>query len=150
MTPTNVILARITELLAADVTTLGNAADELHVHLVMAAFTEGPELGVGDLTFAVFDGYAPLDGALGPQQEFRDTVTLRQTVQLIEPLGGWHWESTGTTGLPIQIFGWAVTNNADTVLYGTQKFDLPIDVTGSGQGVDVDQVRFELQPDALI
>jgi len=149
MIPTNTILDRLATLLATDATTLAHATLAVHVHLFVNTATPGPGSVVGDFTEATFDGYAPLDADVGPQQEFVDPITGNRVVQLIEPLGGWHWETTGVTDLPQTVYGFFVTDNADTVLYGAARLDDPFPLTASGQAVDVDQVRFDFVPPVL-
>jgi hypothetical protein len=149
VTPTNVILDRLAALLAADTSSLAPAALAVHVHLAINGFTPGPNLVVADFVPATFDGYAPLDADVGPQQDFVDAATGYRVVQLLEPAAGWHWVTTGLTDLPQVIYGFYVTNNADAVLYGCERFATPITLTASGQGIDIDQVRFNFIPPVL-
>lgn len=142
MQPTNVILDAIANLLAADPTTLAPVANALHVHLAIAAFTPGPTLSVGDFTEATFTGGAALPAGVGACQEFTDPVTGQRIVQLNEPAGGWHWHCTAGTGLPQTVYGYYVTDHADAVLYGCARLPANVTITASGQGLDVDQVRF--------
>lgn len=149
MTPTNVILDRLAEILATDADTLAPVADELHVHLFTNGLTPNPGMVIGDFTLATFDGSTPLEAGVGPQQNFYDPVTGRRTVQLIEPLGGWHWVTTGVTALPQDIYGYVVTDNTDAIVYGAARFDNPVNLTASGQGLDIPEIRFELIPPVL-
>jgi hypothetical protein len=142
LTPSNVILDRLAELLANDTTTLAPAALAVHVHLANNAFTPGPTLTVADFVEATFDGYAPLDAEVGPQQDFFDPATGNRVVQLVEPLAGWHWVTTGVTDLPQDITGYYVTDNTDAVLYGCFRFGANVPLTASGQSVDIGNVRF--------
>jgi hypothetical protein len=149
LTPSNVILDRLAELLAADTSTLAPAALAVHVHLAINGFTPGPNLIISDFVPATFDGYAPLSADVGPQQDFIDADSGDRVVQLLEPAGGWHWATTGVTDLPQVLYGFYVTDNADAVVYGCERFANPITLTGSGQGVDIDQVRFNFIPPVL-
>lgn len=149
MQPSNVILDRIAALLATDATTLAHATTPVKVHLALNAFTPGPALVIADFTPATFDGYAPIDGEVGPQQEFVDPVSGQRVVQLIEPLAGWHWETSGVTALPQTVYGFYVANNAGTVLYGCARLPVPVPLTAAGQAVDIAQVRFNFIPPVL-
>ena len=149
MTPSDVILDKLAELLAEDPTTLAPVANAVHVHLATNGFTPGPTLTVADFTEATFDGYAVLDADVGPQQNFVDPLSGNRVVQLLEPAGGWHWATTGITDLPQSIYGYFVTDNGDTVLYGCARFDLPVPLTASGQAVDIPYVRFDFIPPVL-
>jgi hypothetical protein len=141
---TNALLDAMADLLAADPATLAPAAGGCKLHLVQNNFTPSSSTLITDLVLATFDGYAALLAAVGAQQVFTDPVTGDRIIQMVEPLGGWHWETTGTTNLPQTIFGYALTNNAATVLYGTGRFGTPQTLTAAAQGVDIDQARFTL------
>jgi hypothetical protein len=149
ITPTNVLLDRMAALLAADATTLAPAALNVHVHLAMAPFTPGPTLTVASFTEAAFTGYAALNAGTGGQQSFADPGTGNRVIQLLEPAGGWHWATTAGAGLPITIYGYYVTDNANAVLYGSALLPTPVTLAATAQGVDVAQVRFALIPSAL-
>jgi len=141
MQPTQALIDSLAELLAEDVAFLAAAAAK-HVHLVIAPFTPGPTTAYGDLTIATFDGYAALNAAAGAQQFFTDAESGRRVVQLIEPVGGWHWLTTGVTDLPQTIHGYVVTDLANAVTLGSALLDDPITLSGSGEAIDIDQIRF--------
>lgn len=141
MIPTQTILNELQTLLATDTGTLA-AVTAMHVHLIKAPFTPGAATDFTTLTEADFAGYAFLAAGTGTQQTFRDPVTSELIVQVKEPAGGWHWAATGAGNLPQTIYGFVITNNADTVTYGSQLLDPPVTMQASGDGVDVDQVRF--------
>lgn len=150
MTPTDFLLDRLATLLATDTSTLAPAANGVKIHLSKSAFTPSPGLTLAGLTEANFDGYAALVAGAGAQQDFRDPVTGFRVVQLLEPVGGWTWETTGTTSLPMTIYGWYVTNNAGTELYGSQLLPAPVTLSASGQGVAIGNIRFTMPPGALV
>lgn len=141
MTPTTVITNSITDLIAADEALLGAAAAK-HVHLIMAPFTPGPGTDFTTLTPASFTGSAAKNAASGAQQSFQDAVSSRRIVQLIEPVGGWHWVTTDAVNLPQTIYGFCVTDLGDDVTFGSETFPQPIVLTAAGQAVDIGQVRF--------
>jgi hypothetical protein len=142
MTPTQLILQAIVDLLAADPTTLAPPANANHVHLAMAPFTPSPNVVIGSFTEATFTGYTPKNVGVGAQQDFYDPVTGLKTIQLLEPAGGWHWQTTGTTNLPQTIYGYYVTDNTDAVVLGCALLDSPVLLTDAGQSVDVGYLRF--------
>jgi hypothetical protein len=142
MIPTAVILDAIANLLANDTATIAPAALACHVHLIAAPFTPGAGLTFGSLTPATFTGSTPANAGVGPQQEFTDPTSTLRVVQLEEPAGGWHWLCTAGTGLPQTIYGYAVTDNADTVLLGSALLPAPVVINGSGQAIDVPYIRF--------
>lgn len=148
-TPTNVLLDRMAALLAADTTTLAPAALNVHVHLAIAPFSPAATLTVASFTEATFTGYTALNAGTGGQQVFVDPATGNRVIQLLEPAGGWHWATTGAGGLPMTVYGFYVTDNANAVLYGSALLATPVVLAASGQGVDVPQVRFALIPTAL-
>jgi len=137
-----VILDALQTLLATDTATLAPAALAVNVHLTTTAFTPGNALTVADFTEAAFVGSTALGAGVGPQQAFSDPVTGDRIVQLLEPAGGWHWDCTSLTGLPETIYGYYVTDNGNTDLYGSARFDTPLVINAIGQAVDIPQVRF--------
>lgn len=148
--PSQALLNRLNVLLAGDTTTLAPAAGGVKVHLAQNAFAPSLSLALGSLTEATFTGYAALLAPTGAQQSFSDPSTGNLVVQLIEPLGGWHWATTAATSLPQTIYGFYVTDNGTATLYGSALFTTPITLTATGQGVDIAQVRFSVIPTAMI
>jgi hypothetical protein len=146
MVPSQFLVNRIQALLATDTTTLAPAASACKVHLAMAAFVPSAALLIGGLTEATFTGYAALLAGTGTQQSFNDVASGGRVVQLLEPAGGWHWQTTGTTGLPMTIYGWYVTDNGTTTLYGSALFATPVLLTLTGDSVDIPQVRILIPP----
>jgi hypothetical protein len=141
MIPTNTILDAIVNLLAADATTLANLT-ALKVHLAIAAFTPGPGLTPSDFTEATFTGGSALAAGTGTQEVFVDPSSGLRTIQIKEPAGGWHWLCTAGTGLPQTVFGFFVTDNGDTTVYGSQRLSAPLTITASGQAIDLPWIRF--------
>jgi len=149
MQPTQLIINSLASLLAADTANLAAAAVK-NVHLVKAPFTPSPTTDWTTMTAdeADFDGYAVKTAAAGAQQSFTDPLTGERVTQLIEPAGGWHWETTGVTNLPQTIYGWVVTDDADTDTFGSGNFETPIELTAADQAVDIAELnfRFNLNP----
>lgn len=144
MVPTSVLELSIGTAMGADTTKLAEATPFVAIHLAKAAFTPSRELVLSDLTEATFDGYGALHAASAATQVFIDPATGDQIVQCREPAGGWHFVSTGVTGLPETIYGYYLTDAAGAVLYASEVFDTPVEITASGQGVDIGQVRLRL------
>jgi hypothetical protein len=148
-TPSNALLNELQTILAADVGSLA-AATALKVHLAQAAFTPSPSLALGTLTEATFTGYSSLLATTGTQQTFNDPTSGNRIIQLKEPAGGWHWQATAGTGLPQTMFGWYLTDNGVSILWGSALFNPTVTLVNSGDGVDIGQVRFGLVPSALV
>jgi hypothetical protein len=149
MQPSQALLNRLGALLAADATTIAPASGGVKVHLAQNAFTPSLSLVLASLTEASFTGYAALLGAVGAQQNFQDPSSSNGIVQIVEPLGGWHWATTASTGLPQTIYGYYLTDNGTANLYAAALFTTPITLTASGQGVDIAQVRLAIIPTAM-
>jgi hypothetical protein len=149
ITPTNTLLARLQTLLQTDTGSIASATLACKVHLAIAAFTPSVTLTIANLTEATFTGYAALVGGTGNQQAFFDPVTGQRQVQLLEPAGGWHWQASGTTGLPMTVYGWYVTDNGVANLYGSALFPTPITLTNIGDAVDVPNIRFAIPTNAI-
>lgn len=147
--PTAVLLNELQTLLSQDTNTLAPAAGGCKAHLIASNFSPGANTDFGTLTEASFTGYAALVAGVGNQQAFFDTVANKRVVQMLEPAGGWHWQATAGTGLPMTIYGWCLTNNAGTVTYGSGLFTPPRQLLASGDAVDIDQLRFEIPANAL-
>lgn len=147
MVPSQFLLNRLQTLLAGDTTTF-NAPTAMKAHLAQAAFTPGPALTLASFTEATFTGYAALAAGVGTGQTFND-VTGGRVVQALEPAGGWHWQATGTTGLPQTIYGWYLSDNGNTQLYASGLFVTPIVLTQTGDAVDVPQVRVTIATTAM-
>lgn len=148
MLAAQVLIDRIATLLAGDATTLAQVG-LVNVHLAKAPFTPGPDLVIGDMTEADFDGYAALAVDSATAQVFTDPTTGEKIIQLDEPAGGWTWITTGVTNLPQTIYGAYVTNSANNVLYGAELLDVQPVLNASGDGVAVGQVRFRVNAGAL-
>jgi len=141
MQPTQAIVNSLAELLAEDVAFLAAAAVK-NVHLITSPFTPALTTDFTLETEATFDGYVVKTAAAGAQQFFTDPLTGERITQLIEPAGGWHWQTTGVTDLPQTIYGFIVTDAADAVTLGSALLDEPVTLNASGEAIDVDQIKF--------
>lgn len=149
MTPSNFLLDAMQQLIADDDATLGPPANAMNVHLAKANFTPSPTLTLAMLTEADFPGYALLAAGLGDSQTFVDPVTTLRQIQILEPAGGWHWQATGVPSPSQTIFGFYLTNNGNTQVYGSALFASPITIATTGDGVDIANVRFAMPSTAL-
>lgn len=143
MQPTQAMIDSVAALIAADTALLAAAAVK-NVNLVIAPFTPAPTTAFGDLTIADFTGSAAKTAAAGAQQAYLDPITGEWVVQLVEPVGGWHWEATALTNLPQTVHGFVVTNDDDTETLGSQLLDTPITINAVGQGLNLGQIQFRL------
>jgi len=141
MTPSTALQLQIATLIADDTTTLGSAT-ALKVHLAKAPFTPAPNLDPTTLVPADFTGYAALSPPSGSQLVYQDPITGLFTVELKEPAGGWHFQTTAITNLPQNIYGWWVTDNTSATLYGSGLLDTPVPLTASGQGFDLPTLTY--------
>jgi len=132
------------KLLAADSTTLAPAMTGNKLHLASANFTPSEGLAIGDLTEATFTGYAALVAGTGAQGEGFDPGTLDSVIDILAPVGGWRFVVTSATGLPQTIYGFYLTNNAGSTLYGAALFDAPIVLNNNGDVIVIDRVYFRL------
>lgn len=149
MQATLALREKMAQLLAADATTLAQAADANLLKLVNAAFTPSEASAIGDLSFANFDGSTPIEVELLTQPEGLDPNSTDAIISLSPPVGGFRWETTGVTNLPQTIYGYALTNAAGTVLFGCERFPATIPLSGVNQVLTVDNPTFRLRADSL-
>jgi len=133
----------IGELLAANLP-LAQPTNELIVRLIAAPFSEDENLVVGDLTFATFTGSTALEVAVDDQQVAVDPVTSQQVVTLVEPLGGWRWETTDAVNLPETIYGAALLTSASAALLALHTLPTPIGLTAAGQEINLGALQFRI------
>lgn len=147
MIPGQTIVDRIRTLLQTDTTTFALAAAPGKVHLSQSNFAPGAGLVVGSFTEATFNTYAAVLLATGNQQAFNDPATGGRVMQLIEPLGGWHWQCGTNAGLPQTIYGYYVTDNASAVLWGSALLPSgPVALTNAGDAIDIPFIRITFPP----
>ena len=112
MQTTLAVREKAATLLAADATTLAPAADGNEIALVKAAFTPAESNVLADLTFADFDGSAPIVCGTGTQPTGLDPNTNDTLITIKPPAGGFRFATTGITNLPQTIYGFALTTTA--------------------------------------
>lgn len=149
MLATSALLERMADLLGADTVTLAAPTTFVEIHLSQTPFTPTPTVVPGDITPATFDGYAPLSAGSAATQVFVDPATGDVMLQMVEPLGGWTFQTSGVTNLPQTIYGWILTDAAGAVAHGSQLLDDPVTLDGVGQGFSVPRVGFRLPNGSL-
>lgn len=149
MIATDTLFQRRDVLLAADTTTLAPAADPPFIRLSMEAFTPSVGTVVADIVAPTFDGYGDILCAVGAQLQSIDPVDGDSQIEIKAPLGGWRWETTGVTNLPMSIFGWAQINDAETIVFGSELFDEPIILTGVNQSITIPVVKYSTPPGSM-
>lgn len=149
MTPTNVLLDRIADQIRTDVLALAPAVLPCRVHLSKSPFTPSAILTPASFTEADFGGYVVLVQVVGPQQSFLDPASGTRIIQLVEPAGGWHWQTTTLVLLPQTIHGFFVTDTSNLILWGSQLFPAPILLTSVGHNVDIGQIRVSIPPGVI-
>lgn len=125
------------KLLAADPTTLAPVSLAIQVALVKAAFSPSEGLVFADVVLADFDGSDPIDVTVGAQAEGLDPLSSDAIITLSPPVGGFRWETTGTTLLPQTIYGAVLLNNAGDTLMASYRLPTPVILTGINQVLDL-------------
>jgi len=149
MLDTTVLDARIATLLAGDTTTLAQATNANLIALIVVPFVPGPSLDFTGLTEATFPGYTALAVGLNAQTVYFDPTTGRRVIEIIPPVGGWQFTSTGATSPQQIVYGFCLVNHAKTVTYGGQLLSTPVTIANSGDGLNLGQVAFNLTPFAM-
>jgi hypothetical protein len=140
MLATKPVRLQIGELLAADPTTLAPVANANKVVLIKSAFTPNELLTPADLTPADFDGSTAKLAAVGTQQAGLDPATGDQVITIVEPVGSWRWETTGTTNLPQTIYGYGLYDNTLATLLGIALLPAPLTLQIVGQQINLGTV----------
>lgn len=144
MIPAAVLEDEVKVLVAGDVNMLADPADAPKVWLIAEAFVPGRGVDSSALTKATYAGSAAKSATAGAQQAFTDPTGFKQAVQLNAPAGGWVWEATATPAAPETIFGYTVTNQAETVTYGSDLLPEPEVIELIGQAVSIPAIRMEV------
>ncbi len=149
MKPTNTLAGTLATLLAQDANFLAHATLAVKVVPIIAPFVEGVDRIIGDLTLGASGGLAPIAGATGNQLESVDPTTGALIVEVKVPAGGYRWETTAAPGAPINVYGYALTNNAVTTLLGTQALTTPIVLTAINQSFTAPPIVFRIDPNQI-
>jgi hypothetical protein len=140
---------KLAQLLAADAATLAPVALANVVALVMAAFAPGEALTMASITLATFDGSTPLAAGLGTQPEGLDSLNGDAIITIKPPAGGWRWETTGTTNLPMTIYGCVLLDSTLATLYASQLLLNPIGLNAVNQVIDLGSLTLRVPSGTL-
>ena len=138
------------QLLAADTATLAQAANANVVALVMANFNSSEQLVASAVTLATFDGSTPLAVGLGTQAEGLDPNSADALISLKSPVGGWRWETTGTTNLPQTIYGYVLLDQALTTLLASEKLDTPVTLNAVNQVIELGALKIRQLANSMV
>lgn len=135
MFPNLTIYQKLMQLLVADTSTLAPAANPPKLKLAKADFTPTLSMVPGDFTEADFDGYSAVASPVNAQLQSLDPLTGDSVGEMKQPAGGYRYETTGTTGLPMTIYGYYLENDGGTEVYGAEKFAEPIILVATNQSI---------------
>jgi len=144
MLPMKTVRLQLGELLAADATTLAPAADENTIALIAAPFTESEILLPGDLTLATFTGSAPKAGVAGAQQAGIDPTTGDQVITILAPVGGYRFECTAAPAEPETIYGYALMNDDQTLLFAVKALPVPVTIEAVADFIDLGAITMTI------
>jgi len=148
--PMQPLISTIGTALGADTAWLAEATPFVTVHLAQNEFTPSPGMSLIDLVESTFGGYAALHAGSAATQVFIDPATTAQVVQVVEPLGGWHFSCTSLPAGPQPCTGYYLTDAASTKLIAVERFPETIVLAAVGSAIDIDQVRFEVVVNPLM
>jgi len=137
MQTTLALREKAAQLLAADAATLAPPADANVIALIKAIFTPLESTTLADLTLADFDGATPLAVGVGTQPEGLDPNSSDSIINLKPPAGGFRWETTGVTNLPMTIYGFALLNDALDTLLACEVLAAPITLNAVNEVVNI-------------
>jgi len=137
----------LTEALFAATTLWYPGGDPAKIILIKEPFTPDPDLTVGDLTFADFDGSLAKSLEAAGQPNFSlDPTTGFYLGTLQTGAGGFYWEVTGVTNLPQTIYGFALVSDDATQLLASALVDTPVPLSAVDQSVSLGALRFTIRP----
>lgn len=142
MFPTQTLQTAIVEAAAADTGFLAHATLAMKVHLAIENFVPGPNLVLADIDLATFAGSTALLVGVGTQPVGIDPGTGKLVISLKEPAGGLRWEATAAPSPAQTVYGILLTNNAGTVLYGSELLPAPVTISQANHFVEVGNLRF--------
>jgi len=135
MVPSQAQFELMLQLLGAQSPGFGETTDGPMVILLQQPFVPAPERVIGDLVEADFDGYAGVEANAGPKPQSLDPNNGDSLLKITAPTP-YLWETTGLTNLPQTIYGFAVTNNAGTLLLACDTID-PVTLDGINQSIEI-------------
>jgi hypothetical protein len=148
MKPARLLANTLSTLLAADTANLASAT-AMKVGLITAPFTPSIDQLMADIEISVLTGLVALAQTAGAQNESIDPITGELIVEIKPPAGGNRWETPVGFTPPVTVYGFALGNNAMTVLLGTHKLDEPIVLTGDNQSITAPPLEFRIDPNKI-
>jgi hypothetical protein len=142
MLPCLPLIDSIGTLVAADLTTFGDAAF-LSVFLIKAPFTPGPTLVLADVVPADGGGLHAIFSTVAGGNVVFNPQTNGQVVAVKVPLGGWHFVTTILGGLPQTMYGYGLIATTSGLLLATALLPAPMLMNAVGQFVDLPNVEIE-------
>lgn len=149
MTPSLVAFKKMVDLLGADTITF---AGTLSVGLIKTPFSPSLNMSFVAGDEANFTGYAFKTLTAATRPTANDPATGDRLLTITPPVGGFVWETTGTTNLPQTIYGYYV--GADTIgiggtLLGAALLDAPVVLTATDQQVQIPDPQLRVNPAAI-
>lgn len=145
MLPIIAVRVSVGTLVAADPTYLNQATNANLVALVVSPFVPSETLLVASLTFATWPGYVDVNCPFGPALVGVNPATLQQEITIPDPINGYRYVVTGTTGLPQTVYGFALCTKAKAILLASELLPVPLPIQDVGQVIDLGQIRIKLQ-----
>jgi len=124
MIPTTALQRRIAELIYNDTTTIGAPGANLAMRLAKAPFTPSRTLTLGDITEADYLGYFPF--TVDSDSLNWDSVNNEWWVTINPVRGGYLYVPSASPALPQTIYGFYLTDEPLTTLYGSALLDVPV------------------------
>jgi hypothetical protein len=148
MLPVKALRLKLGTALAADATSLAPVANNNEVALVIQPFTPTEDLVVADLSLAAGDGLDPILAELGTQETGNDPTTGQQVITIVEPVGGWRFQLTGTPDPTVVVYGFALTTKDGVALLATALLPNQVSLAEIGYFIDLGTVTltFVLEP----
>lgn len=119
------------------------AGSELTIAPVKNNVTFGDNTLFADIELADFTGADPIECGAGTPDSLINPINGRRQLRLVEPAGGFQWQTDDDANLPQTIYGYALLNNAGDSLKGYLELETPIELTARKQVIDCAQPIFE-------
>jgi len=133
------VYERALVVLGADTLTFTKTApDNLHVILLKAPFTPGPNLVIGDVTEADFPGYLAIDIASGAPPQSLDPTSGNSELTFLPVSGSqFTWETTSAPSPAQTIYGFALVNADKSTLWASQVLPANVVLNATNQRVSI-------------
>jgi hypothetical protein len=142
MIPSKALREKMATLLGADTATLAPAANANVIALFMNDISPTEATVLGDLVLSTFDGNAPLEVGLNAQPVALDPANNDAIIDMVPPITGFRWVTSGVTNLPQTIYGYALLTHLNAAYLAAKRLDTPVVLTAVGQRVDIGAPNF--------